>query len=73
MPANRYMPMDEGKTHGMAMPMANSTDATTTGTLRRPMMSETGPEMKEPTSDMTIMIMETTDTVTADSSTDCPM
>ena len=31
------------KIHGMAMPTAKSTEATTTGTLRRPMRSETGP------------------------------
>lgn len=73
MPANRYMPMVDLKIHGMAMPTAKSTEATTTGTLRRPMRSETGPEMKEPTRDMTIMIMDTTDTVTADSLTDWPM
>ena len=59
----------DGISHGMAMPIAKSTEATTTGTLRRPMRSETGPEIKEPTRDMTIMIMETTDTVTADSLT----
>lgn len=67
------MPMVDLKIHGMAMPTAKSTEATTTGTLRRPMRSETGPEMKEPTRDMTIMIMDTTDTVTADSLTDWPM
>lgn len=73
MPANRYMPKVDGISHGMAMPIAKSTEATTTGTLRRPMRSETGPEIKEPTRDITIMIMETTDTVTADSLTDWPM
>ena len=73
MPANKYMPSEDGISHGMAMPTAKSTEATTTGTLRRPMKSDTGPEMKEPTRDMTIMIMDTTDTVTADSLTDWPM
>ena len=67
------MPSEDGISHGMAMPAAKSTEATTTGTLRRPMKSDTGPEMKEPTRDMTIMIMDTTDTVTADSLTDWPM
>lgn len=66
------MPMLVGMIHGIAMPIAKHTDATTTGTLRRPMKSENGPAATEPTRPTTIVIVDITEIVTAESSVDWP-
>ena len=52
------MPTVVGIIHGMAMPMANSTEAATTGSLRRPMKSEIGPATIEPPRETIMMITD---------------
>ena len=47
MPAYRYMPVTLGMIHGIAVPIANSSEAMMTGTLRVCILSEIGPEISE--------------------------
>ena len=67
------MPIVVGMIHGIAMPIAKHTDATTTGILRRPMRSENGPATTEPTSETTMVMVDMTEIVTPDCSSLWPM
>ena len=58
MPAYRDMPVTLGMIHGIAVPIANSSEAMMTGTLCVCILSEIGPEISEAVRETTMVMMD---------------